>query len=112
MLRAIPLRVSTAVAIDADGNRQPITWASLLRIVMTAPRRDGLQITEMRQISQVLDALDKAEQASAEQLLLTDLLWSYVRGAVERHKWGGYLPELVAFTDDVAGASTVNPNSK
>ena len=111
MLRSIPLRTRDAQLPDQTGEPRPLTWAYLVRAVLLAPRRNGVQVAELRQIGKVLDALDAAEAAGKTELLLDEAQWNYLRGAVEAHPWGAYVPDVIVFADDVLAAAQVDPNA-
>ncbi len=112
MLRKIPLLTAlTDNRPDETGALVPLTWVFLIRQVLTAPRRGGIQVEEMRRVSKVLDALDVAENSRADRLILDDASWTYLRDAVNAHSWGAYLPSLIQFADDVAGADGFDPNA-
>ena len=111
MLRSIPLRTRDIKLPNEKGELCQLTWAYLLRAVLTAPRRNGVQINELRQIGKVLDALEAAEMAGRGELLLDEAQWNYLLGAVDAHAWGAYVPDIIVFTDDVLAAAQVDPNA-
>jgi hypothetical protein len=81
-----------------------IDYRELIEQVVRVPlnRQTGATIDEMRRSIRVLDAL---EAASDGVLVLEDSDWQVLRDKVEVFPWGMVDRRLLAFYDDVVGAS-------
>jgi hypothetical protein len=108
MLRSIPLR---AVEITMPGapSPSPATTVELLTAILTAPKKEGVQIDAMRKVGQILDALAAANDK--DEVLLDEALWSFLNQTIVAHTWGFYSPAFVALTDSVANAAKIDPNT-
>ena len=81
-----------------------IDYRELIEQVVRVPlnRQTGATIDEMRRSIRVLDAL---ETATDDVLALEDSDWQVLRDKVEVFPWGMVDRRLLAFYDDVVGAS-------
>ena len=113
MLRSIPLKPYTTKQMMQNEAGEIIayqpTGADLIRAILLARKPIGFAISDLRQIMQIMDALDAATGKDA--LLLDEGLWRTLNKMVAEHVWPVYDPCFIAFADDVANASKVDPNA-
>lgn len=103
------LENKTTAIVNAP-DQPAIRYADLLRIVASAPARDGLTFDVQRKRLRILDACDAAKDAPA--IVLEDADYDYAVQLAIAHPWGAVHRDLVAFTDDLKAAPKVEAEKK
>lgn len=112
MLRSISLKSYTSTQMIQNEAGEIVAYqpsgSDLIRAILSARKPNGFAISDLRQIMQIMDALDAA--AGKDALLLDEANWRTLNKMVTEHVWPVYDPCFIAFADDVANAEKVDPN--
>lgn len=113
MLRSVPLKPYTSTQMIQNEVGEIVAYrpsgSDLIRAILSARKPNGFAISDLRQIMQIMDALDAA--AGKDVLLLDETNWRTLNKMVTEHVWPMYDPCFIAFADDVANVSKVDPNA-
>lgn len=113
MLRSISLKSYTSTQMIQNEDGEIVAYrpsgADLIRAILSAKKPNGFSISDLRQIMQILDALDTA--ADKDILLLNEEQYQMLNKMVNEHIWPVYDPSFIEFSDDIVSAKKVNPNT-